>query len=407
MSEHKNPYPGENNTGHLWDDENDLRELNNRPPRWYMWALYLSLLAIPIYSFYYPTIPWFGESTKGLANWTQIVEMKEGITQLEDYRKAKFADTEKAIAESSLEDIVRDEELRNYAIKTAEVLFGDNCAACHGAGGQGNKDFPVLVDDDWLYGGKLSQISASITLGRKGNMPARMMGISDADADTLATFLIETGKGAQGKPNPASKPLYMTKGCIGCHGPTMKGNVFMGSANLSDGIYRFKADDQKASVVRTILHGVNQGHDPQTRDAVMPSFGISEVIDKTQIKKLAVYVHQLGGGVAVKPKPVPKPKAAESKVEATSTKTKPDVKVSARSGKEIYAKCQGCHNIGVAGAPKYGDKTAWAPRIKRGVEDLLKVAKTGKGAMPPKGTCFDCSDAELKAVIQYMMDSAK
>ena len=107
----------------------------------------------------------------------------------------------------------------------------------------------------------------------------------------------------------------------------------------------------------------------------------------------------------MQPKPVSKPKAAESK--ATSTKTKPSVKASARSGKEIYAKCQGCHNVGVLGAPKYGDKTAWAPRIKRGVEDLLKVAKAGKGAMPPKGTCFDCSDAELKAVIQYMMDSGK
>jgi cytochrome c oxidase cbb3-type subunit 3 len=390
MSEHKNPYPGENNTGHFWDDDNDIRELNNRPPRWYMWALYLGIIAIPIYAFIYPTIPWFGEHTKGSAGWTQIVEMKESVAQLEQYRETKFSDTEKSITESSLEDIVRDDELRNYAIKTAKVLFGENCAGCHGAGGQGNDGFPVLADDDWLYGGTLAQISTSITNGRKGNMPARMMGISNEDADILATFLVETGKGAHGKPNPASKALYMTKGCIGCHGPTMKGNVFMGSANLSDGIYRFKADDQKSSVIRTILHGVNQGHDPLTQDAVMPSFGVSKVIDKTQIKKLAVYVHQLGGGVAVKPKP----------------KEVVDSAASSRSGKEIYAKCQGCHNVGVAGAPKYGDKVAWAPRIKRGVDDLLKVAKAGKGAMPPKGTCFDCSDAELKAVIQYMMESA-
>ncbi|HAE70991.1 MAG TPA: cytochrome-c oxidase, cbb3-type subunit III [Gammaproteobacteria bacterium] len=399
MGEHKNPYPGENNTGHFWDDDNDIRELNNRPPRWYMWALYLGIIAIPIYSFYYPTIPWFGEHTKGTAGWTQIVEYKEGVKQLEDYRQSKFADIEKTIADpkTSLEDIVRDDELRSYSIKTAKVLFGDNCAACHGAGGQGNDGFPVLADDDWLYGGTLAQISTSITNGRKGNMPARMMGISDADADTLATFLVETGKGAAGKPNPASKSLYMTKGCIGCHGPTMKGNVFMGSANLSDGIYRFKADDQKASVIRTILHGVNQGHKPLTQDAVMPSFGASKVIDKTQIKKLAVYVHQLGGGVAVKPKP--KPKKVVASAAAPTAKA-------GRGGKELYAKCQGCHNVGVGGAPKYGDKAAWAPRIKRGMDDLLKVAKAGKGMMPPKGTCMDCTDDELRAVIQYMMESA-
>ena len=399
MGEHKNPYPGENNTGHFWDDDNDIRELNNRPPRWYMWALYLGIIAIPIYSFYYPTIPWFGEHTKGTAGWTQIVEYKEGVKQLEDYRQSKFADIEKTIADpkTSLEDIVRDDELRSYSIKTAKVLFGDNCAACHGAGCQGNDGFPVLADDDWLYGGTLAQISTSITNGRKGNMPARMMGISDADADTLATFLVETGKGAAGKPNPASKSLYMTKGCIGCHGPTMKGNVFMGSANLSDGIYRFKADDQKASVIRTILHGVNQGHKPLTQDAVMPSFGASKVIDKTQIKKLAVYVHQLGGGVAVKPKP--KPKKVVASAAAPTAKA-------GRGGKELYAKCQGCHNVGVGGAPKYGDKAAWAPRIKRGMDDLLKVAKAGKGMMPPKGTCMDCTDDELRAVIQYMMESA-
>ena len=403
MSEHENPYPGENNTGHFWDDDNDIRELNNRPPRWYMWALYLGIIAIPIYSFYYPTIPWFGENTKGSAGWTQIVEMKESVQQLKDYREAKFADTEKAITKSSLEDIVRDDELRSYAIKTAKVLFGDNCAACHGAGGQGNEGFPVLADDDWLYGGTLAQISASITNGRKGNMPARMMGISDEDASKLADFLIETGKGDAGRPNPASKPLYMTKGCIGCHGPTMQGNMFMGSANLGDGIYRFKADDQKASVVRTILHGVNQGHDSLTQDAVMPAFGASKVIDKTQIKKLAVYVHQLGGGVAIKPKPTPKPKV-EAKVETASAVA---TKASARSGKEIYTKCQGCHNVGIGGAPKYGDKAVWVSRIKRGMDDVLSVAKTGKGMMPPKGTCMDCSDDELKSVIQYMMDSGK
>ncbi len=402
MSEHENPYPGENNTGHFWDDDNDIRELDNRPPRWYMWALYIGIIAIPIYSFYYPTIPWFGDHTKGSAGWTQIVEYKEGVEQLKQYREIKFSDTEKAITESSLEDIVRDDELRNYAIKTAKVLFGDNCAACHGAGGQGNDGFPVLADDDWLYGGTLAQISTSITNGRKGNMPARMMGISDEDADTLATFLIETGKGEHGKPRPASKALYMSKGCIGCHGPTLKGNVFMGSANLSDGIYRFKADDQKLSVIRTIIHGVNQGHDPLTQDAVMPSFGISTVIDKTQIKKLAVYVHQLGGGVAVQPKPAPKPKVEAAKAETTSS-----AKVSIRDGKEIYTKCQGCHNVGIGGAPKYGDKIAWQSRIKRGMDDVLSVAKAGKGMMPPKGTCMDCSDTELRLVIQYMMDSAK
>jgi cytochrome c oxidase cbb3-type subunit 3 len=303
MSEHKNPFPGENNTGHFWDDEQDLRELNNRPPRWYMQSMLVGLVAIVIYSFYYPSIPWFGDHYKGSAGWTQITEMKESVAQLEEYRERKFAATEQAIADSSLEDIVRDDELRTYSIKTAKTLFGDNCAACHGAGGQGNDGFPVLADDDWLYGGSLAKIEQTIKNGRKGNMPARMLGITDAQAAELATFLIETGKGAQGNPNPASKALYFSKGCIGCHGPTLKGNQMLGSANLSDGIYRFKADDQHASVVRTILHGVNNPVDAQTQNAIMPAFGHSNVIDAVQLKKLVVYVHQLGGGDPVKPAP--------------------------------------------------------------------------------------------------------
>jgi cytochrome c5 len=80
----------------------------------------------------------------------------------------------------------------------------------------------------------------------------------------------------------------------------------------------------------------------------------------------------------------------------------------ADKGKEIYdTKCTTCHAAGVAGAPKFGDKAAWAPRAALGMDALLKTAITGKGAMPPKGTCMDCSDDDLKAAIEYMLNAAK
>lgn len=299
MGEHKNPYPGENNTGHFWDDDNDIRELSNRPPRWYMWALYLGLIAIPIYAFYYPSIPWFGDHNKGSANWTQVVEMEESVKQLEDYRQAKFADTEKAIAESTLEEIVLNDDLREYSIKTAKVLFGDNCAACHGAGGQGNDGFPVLADDDWVFGGTLAQINTTITHGKKGNMPAKgMLGnLSDPEMEKLADYVMDL---SQGKANPAGQVLYMKGMCMACHGPTGKPSAPT-AANLTDGIWRFKADDQRASVLRTIKHGVNKFGDANTQNAEMPAFGKSGVIDAVELKKLVVYVHQLGGGVKVIP----------------------------------------------------------------------------------------------------------
>ena len=74
-----------------------------------------------------------------------------------------------------------------------------------------------------------------------------------------------------------------------------------------------------------------------------------------------------------------------------------------RSGESVYtASCAGCHSIGVASAPKTNNKADWAPRLKRGMDDLVKVAISGKGAMPPKGTCGTCSADELRAAIEHM-----
>ncbi|MBS98754.1 MAG: cytochrome c5 family protein [Oceanospirillaceae bacterium] len=86
----------------------------------------------------------------------------------------------------------------------------------------------------------------------------------------------------------------------------------------------------------------------------------------------------------------------------------PAAAMAERTGEEIYnTKCSVCHAAGVAGAPVFGDAAAWAPRAEKGIDALLATAKSGINAMPPMGTCVDCSDAELKASIQYMLDNAK
>lgn len=82
--------------------------------------------------------------------------------------------------------------------------------------------------------------------------------------------------------------------------------------------------------------------------------------------------------------------------------------IAGADGKATYdAKCALCHATAVAGAPKFGDKAAWEARIATGMDAMLAVAISGKGAMPPKGTCMDCSDDDLKAAIQYMVDAVK
>ena len=77
-------------------------------------------------------------------------------------------------------------------------------------------------------------------------------------------------------------------------------------------------------------------------------------------------------------------------------------------GKSVYeSSCAACHTAGVAGAPKTGDKAAWAPRIKTGKDALYTSVIKGKGAMPPKGGNASASDADLKAAVDYLIGLAK
>lgn len=79
-----------------------------------------------------------------------------------------------------------------------------------------------------------------------------------------------------------------------------------------------------------------------------------------------------------------------------------------RSGEAVYnTACAACHGTGVAGAPKFADKAAWAPRLQQGNDALWASLTNGKNAMPPKGMCMDCSEDELKAVLAYITDAVK
>jgi cytochrome c5 len=86
----------------------------------------------------------------------------------------------------------------------------------------------------------------------------------------------------------------------------------------------------------------------------------------------------------------------------------PTVAAAPRSGEAVYqATCVVCHGAGVAGAPKLGDAAAWAPRLAQGKDTLLQHAMQGFNVMPPKGTCADCSEAELRAAVDYLASKAQ
>jgi cytochrome c5 len=101
--------------------------------------------------------------------------------------------------------------------------------------------------------------------------------------------------------------------------------------------------------------------------------------------------------------PAPAAPAASATAAAAAGTSHPAV-----DGKKVYeGACVVCHGAGIAGAPKFGDKAAWAPRIKTGMDTLYATAIKGKGAMPPKGGNPALTDEQMKAAVDYMVAAAK
>lgn len=144
-----------------------------------------------------------------------------------------------------------------------------------------------------------------------------------------------------------------------------------------------------------------QGLDGLTKVALagkggMPARGGTSPDDVSdyEIERAIVYMANSGGGKLQEP---PAPAAGAAAPQAAAG----DI------GKKVYdSTCQMCHAAGVAGAPKFGDKAAWAPRIAEGKAKMYDIALHGKGAMPPKGT-YAGSDDDVKAAVDFMAAAAK
>ena len=131
------------------------------------------------------------------------------------------------------------------------------------------------------------------------------------------------------------------------------------------------------------------------KGAMPPKGGNASLSDDDVARAVAFMANQAGASFkepAVKAAPAQKPAATTA----------------AADGRKVFdTTCTACHTAGVAGAPKLGDKAAWAPRIKQGMDALVQSATKGKGAMPPKGGNTSLSDADLRAAIEFMVSQAK
>ncbi len=274
-------------TGHEWDG---IRELNTPLPRWWQWIFYATIVWSIGYWIVYPAWPLVSTFTGGMFGW----HSREAVVRDLDALKASRGPMMVKLAGASVAEIEADPQLLDFARALGKTAFGDNCAPCHGPGGGGNKGYPNLNDDDWLWGGKLDDIHTTIQHGvrsadaktRVGGMPAfgrdgvLKMPQIEAVADyvrSMAKLPVDPKADLEG-----GKKVY-AETCAVCHGEDGKGKRELGAPNLTDAIWLYGSD--RAVIIDGLVNG---------RGGLMPAW--TGRLDETTIKALAVYVHTLGGG---------------------------------------------------------------------------------------------------------------
>ena len=142
----------------------------------------------------------------------------------------------------------------------------------------------------------------------------------------------------------------------------------------------------------------------------MPARGGNPDLADVEIARAIVYMANQGGANWKEPAApaVAAPVAVAAAPAAVAVAAAPATAGDSAKGKSVYeSSCAACHTAGVAGAPKPGDKAAWAPRLKTGKDALYASVIKGKGAMPPKGGNASLADADIKAAVDYLTGLAK
>jgi cytochrome c oxidase cbb3-type subunit 3 len=280
-------FTGVRTTGHEWDG---IRELNTPLPRWWLWLFYATIVWSVGYWIVYPSWPLISSYTRGLSDWHAREAVIADLDALKRERGPLFA----RLAETPLQAVMDDPQLLEFTRAVGKPAFAENCAPCHGAGGQGGKGYAHLADDDWLWGGRLTQIEETIRHGVRASDINTRMSVMPAfgrdgillrpEIDAVADYV----RSLSGLPADAGADLgrgkaVFTQHCTKCHGNTGTGNRDLGAPNLTDAIWLY--GPEKSVIVEGLING---------RGAVMPAWGGR--LDEVTIKALAVYVHILGGG---------------------------------------------------------------------------------------------------------------
>uniref|UniRef100_UPI003F6C23E0 cytochrome-c oxidase, cbb3-type subunit III n=1 Tax=Lentibacter sp. TaxID=2024994 RepID=UPI003F6C23E0 len=266
---------------------------NNPLPRWWLWIFYACIVWAIWYSIAYPAWPGIKSASAGYLGFSTRAQVAEEIATAE----AKNATINEKLATVELASIATDPELEQYAKSAGAAVFKTWCAQCHQTNGAGAKGYPNLQDDDWLWGGSMEDIHLTLLHGirsetdddtRYSEMPAfgRDELLEEEEISQVVNYVMSLTPNV----NPPQDATLVEAGavvyednCAACHMEDGTGDRSQGAPNLSDAIWLYGGD--YASISETVHN---------SRYGVMPDW--NERLSEAQIRAVATYVHQLGGG---------------------------------------------------------------------------------------------------------------
>ncbi|CAN7152623.1 c-type cytochrome [Trinickia sp. LjRoot230] len=248
-----------------------------------------------------------------------------------------------------------------HVFKTGEEVFKAVCSTCHGTGVAGAPKF----GDSSAWAPRIAQGFEGLmhsALNGKGGMPARggtsPDDYSDYEIARAVVYMANHGGASFAEPPAPAQGASATAAASGAEAAQAASATPAVTANAAAG-----ASEQAAATAASM---------PTVQSGALPASAST---------------------AATAPSAAPAP--ATTNADA------------AQAGKALYEKvCQACHAAGVLNAPKFGDKAAWAPRLKESMDVVYNYALHGKGAMPPKGGS-NAPDADVKAAVDYMVNAAK
>lgn len=288
MSEkHIDEPTGTETTGHDWDG---IKELNTPLPRWWLWTFYGCIAWAIGYTIAYPAWPMISSATTGLLGYSSRADLDADLAAAKTAQGELVAD----IGATPVSEILADDDLARFARAGGNSLFKVYCSQCHGTGATGAVGYPNLNDDEWVWGGTIDEIYATISHGARSPTDTdthyNLMpnfgsdGMLTSEQIDVVARQVASLSGMEGGAASDEGATLFADNCASCHGDNGQGLPEMGAPSLNDQVWLYEG---------TLASLKTQIGTP--RHGVMPAWG-GRLGDEA-VKQLAIYVHGLGGGL--------------------------------------------------------------------------------------------------------------